>query len=564
MNDYDVIRSQLQIVIKSFHQLLPSFVVYICLIMGPPRKKRKLSNNSNVNTRSISPKRERSSSSSSNNSNRNHNHNKKQKGSTRNQNNNNSINYPSFDINASNHDDLFSSGWTDFLNKHMPNNFSILNGENASSNDFSFDINNLSPSTTSNAASPADNDEDDYEQQIQKLYQKKSTLESECEEWRRKYLNAEEERMKLSKLLKKEQLKSDQLETEKNFYQLRLKGISQMLKRGTAPTFAAAPLCKQNERISDRINTIKTTISNNHQQTKRNKKGYDVKINHYHSHQTWITQKNLAITIKNYVKKNKVDKTKPEILIAKTKPENTISCDMSDYDALPYYLVLEVFLCGKEHRIVALRESQRGLRAKINIPKHTVIGHYVGVEYTEKEWEDTFPGSNEESVRNVYAFNQTLRVPKENHNKNHNHTGDAIEYDEVRMVIDGHGLNQMIDRDKKSKKQSSQYSAHLLYINDCRQDINLEDPSDEDSKYWNVDFVSAEIDGYSMVFIVTRRDISKDEELLGWYGADYCKALKEHDRFQRMQNNIITLVDNSVLLGADLNDGNDREVWRID
>merc|ERR1712176_817455 len=162
--------------------------------------------------------------------------------------------------------------------------------------------------------------------------------------------------------------------------------------------------------------------------------------------------------------------------------------------------------------------------------------------------------TNQEAVRNVYAFDLTLNVPI--HIDSHQDT----KWEEQKMIIDGYGLREMIVAQNRQNPNMSKYSAHLIYINDCRKDINIEHPTVDDTKYWNVDFVEAEVNGFAMVFVVTRCDIQKNTELLSWYGEHYNTALAQHDEYQRMKNFVTTLVDNSILQGVDLS----NDVWTID
>ena len=179
-----------------------------------------------------------------------------------------------------------------------------------------------------------------------------------------------------------------------------------------------------------------------------------------------------------------------------------------------------------------------------------MIGQYIGVEYLDHEFQDVFGHSNEETVRNVYAFDQTLSVPPDDPNG---------EVKEERVIIDGYGLREMVTAQIK-RNVVPQHSAHMLYLNDCRADISNEYPTEEDSQYWKVDFVNTEVNGYAMVFVVARCDIKKGEELLSWYGESYSGALQQQDEYERMRNSVITLIDSTILPGCDM----DNDVWTID
>merc|ERR1712154_459203 len=128
-----------------------------------------------------------------------------------------------------------------------------------------------------------------------------------------------------------------------------------------------------------------------------------------------------------------------------------------------------------------------------------------------------------------------------------------------KLIIDGYGLREKIFEQRK-KNQTCPYSAHLLYLNDCRQDITIDHPTTEDQKYWNCDFVEAELNGFPLVFVVTRCDVKRGSEFLTYYGVNYDLALKQLDECERMRNCVISLVDNSILKGVDLS----NDTWTIE
>lgn len=279
-----------------------------------------------------------------------------------------------------------------------------------------------------------------------------------------------------------------------------------------------------------------------------------VEINHFERHKMWIKNQSLSQCIENHLRVNKAHESKPMIVVAKHKSKNKYKMNIGAYNThdfrlLSYKQILETFRIGADHRIPALRSGfEHGLRAKQDIPKGTVIGQFVGVEYTADEWSRVFSHSNEESLRNVYAFDQSIKMPDA-----------AAAQERVKLIIDGCGLKHIISENRR-RHGSSPYSVHLLYVNDCREDISNELPTNKDDRYWNVDFVSADVDGYPMVFVVTKRDIACNEEFLAFYGSEYKIALSQQTQWQRMQNRAIDLLDQSVLRGVDMS----REIWTIE
>eukprot|EP01084_Bolivina_argentea_P158161 275549_1 len=329
---------------------------------------------------------------------------------------------------------------------------------------------------------------------------------------------------------------------DKDRYKLRLKALAQMIKTGQRPYFNRVCMNKMDPTCTQQIHQIKCNIKMVHNTSKK-KHDITVDINGYTQHK-WMPKKSLSQTIKKYYKHNlKHNPSKPEMWIGKSH--------------MPYHFVLKSYRIKKDsHRIKALSTGyQRGLKTIIDVPKGTVIGQYVGVEYMMSEWQSVFSNTNEEAVRNTYAFDVTIKVPSMDKK------GKCVDYKEEEMVIDGYGLRETImEHQRIGKGGQCPYSAHLLYINDCRVDIAAEYPSKEDRKHWTVDFVEAVINGYPAVFLITRCDVKKGDELMSYYCETYDVALKQQTEYERMQNCMITLVDNSILHGVDLS----GDVWTLE
>ena len=210
-----------------------------------------------------------------------------------------------------------------------------------------------------------------------------------------------------------------------------------------------------------------------------------------------------------------------------------------------------VFSIDQHPRISALN-GQKGLRSNVNIPANTVIGQYMGIEYTLSEFDNIFYGTNKESLHNIYAFNQIVDVPieffdknesnNENENENNNNENENEsdeEYKSIDMVIDGIGFDKNFS---------------LLYVNDCRRDISLYEPSIDDNNWWNIEFVNVNVNGWPSIFLVCKKDVSSYCEFLGYYGESYVAAIKNHDRWNDMQATISHTINQSVLTNVNLND----------
>ncbi len=121
----------------------------------------------------------------------------------------------------------------------------------------------------------------------------------------------------------------------------------------------------------------------------------------------------------------------------------------------------------KKHRVENLIGG-KGIRAKRDIPKHTVIGRYFGQEFTETEFERYFDGSKDMLEKDVYSFIAPLKV-----------TMEGGEEKVINLVFDGKHLRNI------------EYENPMAIVNDCRLHI-LKDkqPTAEDRKLQNVEFVT--------------------------------------------------------------------------
>merc|ERR1712176_81934 len=159
-----------------------------------------------------------------------------------------------------------------------------------------------------------------------------------------------------------------------------------------------------------------------------------------------------------------------------------------------------------------------------------IIGKYSGNEYFEDEFDDVFAHSNEENLRNMYAMNAIVYIP----------TDDMIEKDEEfyqkamqkNIIIDG-----WAHKDKNL----------LIFMNDCRKNIENELPTSEDKVYWNCSFRTAQINGYPMIYAVTRRDIGVGEELNVYYGTMYGPLVATMDRETLVKARVAGYLDNTIM-----------------
>lgn len=193
---------------------------------------------------------------------------------------------------------------------------------------------------------------------------------------------------------------------------------------------------------------------------------------------------------------------------------------------------LEKFRITNNVRVPSLN-GQFGVRATMNIPKSTVVGQYIGVEYLESEFHAAYAGTTESALKNIYAFNLSVGDNPTNSNKANGRNQNV-----PKIVIDAHGF----ECDAKGDKPM------LIFVNDCRSDISVTKTS-EDEKVENVLFAKVSLNGWPSIFVITKRNILRGEELFGFYGNDYFHALKEKELQERIRNRNQTIIDQNVLQG---------------
>jgi len=96
------------------------------------------------------------------------------------------------------------------------------------------------------------------------------------------------------------------------------------------------------------------------------------------------------------------------------------------------------------------------------------------------------------------------------------------------------------------------------YINDCRKDIQTQEPTINDKKWQNIEFVGCRVNGWPSIFLITVRNVkAHTEELLGYYGSNYYGAIKNYEQFKNHNALIVQLIDNNILKGIRLTDNYD-------
>lgn len=213
---------------------------------------------------------------------------------------------------------------------------------------------------------------------------------------------------------------------------------------------------------------------------------------------------------------------------------------------------IEKFGIDNNHRISQLN-GRMGLRAKRDLPENTVLGQYCGIEYLLKEFEDVYNGTKQGDLKNIYAFNLEVLMPKQQNNNNNNigngngndDNGDLnmgnneyIEGKKYQIVIDA-----LLDINNTNNR------ILLTYINDCRSDISGESMQNNDKAYENIKFVKVFVNGWPMIFVVTSRDIKQNDEIMGYYGKEYGLAIQAKKRMNDIRQARGDHIDQNVFQG---------------
>jgi len=236
-------------------------------------------------------------------------------------------------------------------------------------------------------------------------------------------------------------------------------------------------------------------------------------------------------SILSFLNENEENVVLPQVLIM--DEEVMEDDDEENYSLYLQTDVMEKYMIESYDRVPSLN-GQFGIRAKMDIPRHTVVGQYIGVEYLEEEFHSAFSGTQENALKNIYAF--TLSVGD-------NPTTTKKEEKLQKIVIDAHGFEVDANGDKPL----------LIFINDCRKDISMENKTSDDQQIENVLFAKVSLNGWPSIFVITKREIKKNEQLMGFYGNDYFHAVKEKQLQENIRQRNRNIIDHNILRGNQLN-----------
>ena len=225
------------------------------------------------------------------------------------------------------------------------------------------------------------------------------------------------------------------------------------------------------------------------------------------------------------------------------------------------------------HQRIPSLNGQKELRAIKDIPKYTVIGEYYGYEWLENDFDDIYSGTLNYFEVNEYAFNECVvakvstefiakmnksfdendieeidhyqeplkkrrklnKDEKETETEDENEDNDNLIKQQFNVIIDGWNM------DRKSP---------LCFMNDCRKNIEIYQPTKNDLKHKNVEYVTIWKYGWPKIYAITINDIKAGNELLSYFGPMFSNAIKQRKRFesrQRMIGNKMTFLLNKTI-----------------
>eukprot|EP01083_Nonionella_stella_P020348 56422_1 len=173
-----------------------------------------------------------------------------------------------------------------------------------------------------------------------------------------------------------------------------------------------------------------------------------------------------------------------------------------------------------DHSRIKELNGQYGIRAKCDIDKHVCLGQYIGAEVSREAFAKVFDDTGHEHHHNVYAFDQQIDESKW-------------------FVID---------------PQIGEFKDKLLFrfVNDCRADIAVSEPTKEDKKHFNVEFVAMKVNGWPQTYLITRTKIKQGAELMTFYGSDFHNAITLKTQNEQFKIARKQRVDHSILKGFKL------------
>ena len=160
---------------------------------------------------------------------------------------------------------------------------------------------------------------------------------------------------------------------------------------------------------------------------------------------------------------------------------------------------------------------------KMDLPKGVILGQYCGDELLKDEWQNLFNGTKQELQHIKYLHGSTLKI-KRNY-----------------AMINGKTIEFFIDPTNKyyQDMNDEKRKSPLIFINDCRANIEDEELIDIDEERMNCEYIDILVNNWPSILVRTTKNIKAGETLWINYGASYTQVMEEiyfmEDRLRKRQ-----------------------------
>eukprot|EP01084_Bolivina_argentea_P279684 478161_1 len=218
-------------------------------------------------------------------------------------------------------------------------------------------------------------------------------------------------------------------------------------------------------------------------------------------------------------------------------------------------------------------KNQFELIAKKTIPANVVIGEYYGREMMAEDL--NFLHTKQQIRINEYGFTGEIYLQLSKSEINAFYTEQDMDKKRESEVIEPPLKKRKIDSNSNNNNNDNKDNETkidhifrividginvkkpplLVWMNDCKADINLMFPTDDDLKFMNVKFVNAYLQAWPKVFAVTCKEIKQGEALWADYGPAFREIQREKTHYYKQKkfvNDGVNRILNQYEIDVDL------------
>ena len=224
---------------------------------------------------------------------------------------------------------------------------------------------------------------------------------------------------------------------------------------------------------------------------------------------------------------------------------------MSEHDVVEKFKIIN-------HPYNKYLNNQNGLKAKCDIPIHTLLGIYYGARLSRNEFSQMFKVKNEEyyghKIYHADGEHDTmwLRLDKITYDQYQHQdfsthkkylgiaAGNDVETNNKPLLTKNEFDVLKEELIKKFKQDACTIDPTLMsmdkqrplimYCNDPRKNMFEPGMTDEDREYRNVKFVTIYVNCVGYYGVMSTKNIKKDEEIMLYYGSSYHNLMREMHR----------------------------------